>query len=180
MLRDLGTVSESQRRDVGRRIARCLLREVAAAPARRWALFASLRSEVSTRPLFDAIRRSGGVPLMPRVQRCRLEFVAVRDWADLRSGALGVLQPFAGRGAQRLVPGDVVVLPGLAFDRMGRRLGRGQGFYDRTFGTVAPTPLRIGVCYEFQLVDRVPHGSHDRRVDAIVTERGMIWCGSPG
>jgi 5-formyltetrahydrofolate cyclo-ligase len=179
MLRDLAKVSESQRRDVAVRIARSLLREVGAGPPRRWALFASLRSEVSLRPLFDAIRRAGGVPLMPRVRGRRLEFVAVRDWADLRPGALGVLQPFAGRGAQRLIPGDVVVLPGLAFDRMGRRLGRGQGFYDRTFATAAPTPLRIGACYDFQLVERVPHGSHDRRVDAIVTERGMIWSGSP-
>ena len=132
------------------------------------------------RPLFDAIRRAGEVPLMPRMRGRRLEFVAVRDWADLRSGALGVLEPFAGRVAQRLVPGDVVVLPGLAFDGMGRRLGRGQGYYDRTFATAAPTPLLIGAAYDFQLVDRVPHGSHDRRVDAIVTERGMVGCGSPG
>ena len=132
------------------------------------------------RPLFDAIRRAGSMPLMPRVRGVRLEFIPVRDWADLRSGAFGVLQPSAGRGAQRLVPGDVVVLPGLAFDRIGCRLGRGQGFYDRTFAAAAPTPLRIGACYDFQLLDRVPHGSHDRRVDAIVTERGIIACGSPG
>ena len=132
------------------------------------------------RPLFDAIRRAGGVPLMPRVRGRRLEFVAVRNWDDLRAGAFGVLQPSAGRDAQRLLARDVVVLPGLAFDRIGGRLGRGQGYYDRTFAAAAPTPLRIGACYDFQLVERVPHGSHDRRVDAIVTERGMIWCGSPG
>lgn len=180
MLRDLAEVSESQRRDVGGRIARRLLREVGTSRARRFALFASLRDEVSMRPLFEAIRRAGGVPWMPRVRGDRLDFVAVRDWGDLRSGAFGVLQPFAGRAAQRLAEGDVVVLPGLAFDRTGRRLGRGQGFYDRTFASAARTPLLIGACYEFQLVDRVPHGSHDRRVDAIVTERGMIGCGSPG
>ena len=132
------------------------------------------------RPLFEAIRRAGGIPLMPRVRGSRLDFVAVRDWNGLRSGALGVLEPAAGRDAHRLAPGDVVVLPGLAFDRMGCRLGRGQGFYDRTFGAAAPTPLLIGACYDFQLVDRVPHGSHDRRVDAIVTERGMIGSGSSG
>jgi 5-formyltetrahydrofolate cyclo-ligase len=180
MLGDLAMVSESQRRDVARSVARCLLREVDRRPASRWALFASLRSEVSMRPLFDAIRGSGGVPLMPRVRGGRLDFVAVRDWSDLRSGAFGVLEPSAGRGAERLGPGDVVVLPGLAFDRMGRRLGRGQGFHDRTFAVAGPTPLRIGACYAFQLVARVPHGSHDRKVDAIVTERGILWCGSPG
>jgi len=180
MLRDLAKVSESQRRDVAGRIARCLLREIGSGPARRWALFASLRSEVWMRPLFEAIRRGGGVPLVPRVRGDRLDFVAVRDWGDLRSGVFGVPRPSAGRDAYRLAPGDVVILPGLAFDRAGHRLGRGHGFYDRTFAAVAPSPLRIGACYHFQLLDHVPHGSHDRRVDAIVTERGMIWAGSPG
>jgi 5-formyltetrahydrofolate cyclo-ligase len=179
MLRDLAKVSESQRRDAAHRIARLLLREVGAGPGRCWALFASLRSEIWMRPMFQAIRGAGGVPLVPRVRGPRLEFVAVRDWADLRAGSFGVPQPFAGRHPRRLAPADVVVLPGLAFDRMGRRLGRGHGFYDRTFASAEPTPLLIGACYDFQLLDRVPHGSHDRRVDAIVTESRMIWCGSP-
>src|SRR5262245_27046885 len=97
MLRYLAKVSESQRRDVGIRIARRLLHDVGLRRARRWALFASLRSEVSMRPLFEAIRRAGGVPLLPRVRGDRLDFVAVREWSDLRSGAFGVLQPSAGR-----------------------------------------------------------------------------------
>jgi 5-formyltetrahydrofolate cyclo-ligase len=129
-------------------------------------------------PTFETIRRSGVVPLLPRVRGERLEFVAVRDGSDLRAGSFGVPQPFEGRHARRLAPGDVAVLPGLAFDRMGHRLGRGHGFYDRTFAWAGPAPLLIGACYDFQLVDRVPHGSHDRRVDAIVTERRTIWSGN--
>ena len=69
----------------------------------------------------------------------------------------------------------VVLVPGLAFDRSGNRLGRGGGDYDATFPPGEVAPRLVGVAWEFQLVTDVPHGSHDRRVDAIVTERGWVW-----
>jgi 5-formyltetrahydrofolate cyclo-ligase len=75
----------------------------------------------------------------------------------------------------RLRPEDVVVVPGVAFDRAGHRLGRGGGFYDRAFANACPGPLRIGAAYMFQICSEVPHGSRDRSVDAIVTECGMLW-----
>jgi 5-formyltetrahydrofolate cyclo-ligase len=73
---------------------------------------------------------------------------------------------------------DLVVVPGLGFDAAGWRLGQGGGHYDRTF----PAELReagprlVGFAFDVQLVPRVPHDSHDRMMDAIVTERRILWA----
>ena len=78
--------------------------------------------------------------------------------------------------ADVLTPSDVVLLPGLAFDRRGGRLGRGGGHYDRAFASRGPGPWLVGLGYSFQWVDEVPcDDSRDRRVDAIVTENGWVW-----
>ena len=71
-------------------------------------------------------------------------------------------------------PGDVVIAPGVAFDAEGWRLGWGGGHYDRAFPPeAAEAPLLFGLAFELQVVESVPHGSRDRRMDAIVTERGI-------
>jgi len=129
------------------------------------------------RPLFEAIRRVS-IPLLPRVEGTRLEFLPVRSWSDLRKGTFGVLEPSAGARVYRFSRDDAVVLPGVAFDRAGHRLGRGAGFYDRAFGGAQAQPLLIGAGYAFQLRAHVPHGPCDRRVDVVATEHGMIWPGS--
>ena len=69
---------------------------------------------------------------------------------------------------------DVFITPGLAFDRLGFRLGYGGGFYDRYFRRARPDALRIGVCYAAQLVQEVPSGPSDEPVDSIVTEEGIV------
>ena len=70
-----------------------------------------------------------------------------------------------------------MVVPGLAFDSKGNRLGHGKGYYDRAFANGAgESPVLVGFGYEFQVVDEVPHGEMDRRMDAIVTERAIREC----
>lgn len=97
-------------------------------------------------------------------------------WRELCPGRFGVLEPPAGAPEEAPAVGDAVVVPGVAFDRAGGRLGRGGGHYDRAFPPGAPgAPLLVGFAHAFQLVECVPSDSHDRRMDAIVTERGMIW-----
>lgn len=68
---------------------------------------------------------------------------------------------------------DVVLVPGMAFDRAGRRLGRGGGFYDR-FLALIPQAVRIGIAFEEQVVDRVPSESHDQSIDLLVTPSGLF------
>lgn len=142
--------------------------------ANRVALYAALADELPTRACFEALAANGRTALLPRVESDGvLGFRAVTRWEDLQPGRYGVLAP--PESAERVVPaaGDLALVPGLAFDLRGMRLGRGGGHYDRAFAASAAGPLLCGVAYRFQLIESVPHGSHDRRMDAIVTERGL-------
>lgn len=89
----------------------------------------------------------------------------------------GVPEPAIG---EAVAPGSLcaILVPGLAFDRRGGRLGRGGGFYDRYLERLgsARAPTLIGVCFEAQVTDRVPMESHDRTVDLVVTERSLLKC----
>ena len=90
------------------------------------------------------------------------------------AAAFGALEP---RDGAAIPPEelDVVIAPGLAFDQTGHRIGYGGGFYDR-FLRRAPRALRVGICFEVQLVDAVPAGVRDEIVDAIVTEGRTVWA----
>jgi len=145
----------------------------------RIALYAALPSELGTQPVFEVICRSGKTALFPRVdpERRVLEFCAVSRWEELEPGSYGFREPATG-AAVRLEVADLVLVPGLAFDAAGHRLGRGGGWFDRTFPrTARPCPLLIGYAYEEQVVASVPHGPADRCVDWIVTERATRRAG---
>ncbi len=155
--------------------ARHLLADSSLLAADRVAAYAALRDELPTRALLDGLAAVGKVLLLPRVDPDgRLAFCAVERWADLVRGPHGVLGPPEGSARFQLERGDVAIVPGVAFDPDGWRLGRGGGTYDRTFPPdAANPPLLFGLGYEFQVVASVPHDSRDRRMDAIVTERGI-------
>jgi 5-formyltetrahydrofolate cyclo-ligase len=93
-----------------------------------------------------------------------------RQGGDWRPGPFGILEPGAGAPAVRPSDIDLVVVPGLAFDRFGARLGQGGGFYDRSL--VQIPGLRVGVAFDGQLVSRVPCGPQDVGMDVVVTEQG--------
>jgi 5-formyltetrahydrofolate cyclo-ligase len=142
--------------------------------ATRVALYAALADELPTRPTFEAVIESGRQALMPRVGGDgSLAFCGIGRWDELVPGSYGVLAPPPGAESVRLGGDDLLLVPGVAFDDRGMRLGRGRGYYDRAFPERTGGPRLCGVAYELQLVDAVPHGSHDRRMDAIVTERGL-------
>ena len=94
--------------------------------------------------------------------------------ADLTPGPWGIREPDPRR-CPPVRPGDVdlVLVPGVAFDAGGGRLGYGGGYYDRLLGTCAEATTLVAAAFEVQMVERVPMGPGDRRVDLVVTERGV-------
>lgn len=162
---------------VAARAAESIAHQIARTPefatAGRVALYAALPDEVPTGPLFGLCSRAGKVILLPRVLGRLLEFVPVDDPGALRTGAFGVLEPAPGWPAVPLATADLVLVPGVAFDRQGHRLGRGGGYYDRALAGSKGGPIRFGVAYTFQLLASVPHGPRDQGMDAIVTEDGV-------
>ena len=118
---------------------------------------------------------------LPRVNTTGLmEFVQVfDDWAaNLVAGTRGILQPREGYGVPFEPPtlAEIfVIIPGLAFDSKGQRLGRGAGHYDRFLSLPELAPaIKIGVCWSMQLLRDVPVDRHDVRVDWICHERGAL------
>lgn len=125
---------------------------------------------------------AGAEIALPRIEGERLIFHRVTEpERDLCLGQFGAREPFA-KDATRVFPEDAatVLVPGLAFDAQGGRLGRGGGFYDRFLEASGMQARRIGVCFACQLVERVPLEGHDARLDAIVTEDGWTEVRNSG
>jgi len=161
-------------REAARQVLLALLAEARVRDAGRIALYADLPGELPTRSVFEGLARLARPRLLPRVRGEALEWAEVGDGEALAPGRFGVLEP-TGPAVAAPGPGEVALLPGLAFDANGGRLGRGGGYYDRAFPETAPSPLLVGVGYGFQCVAAVPRGERDRRVDAIVSEAGFQW-----
>jgi 5-formyltetrahydrofolate cyclo-ligase len=153
-------------------------RLVAALPAlgraARVALYAALPGEVDPAALEPLL----AAPLYPRVAEAGrgLSFHRAR-LVDLQPGRYRLREPRPEAAAVSLSPGDVVLVPGLAFDRNGARLGWGMGHYDVALAT-ARGALRIGLGHGFQLVDAVPEGPGDERMDLVVTPHGVVSTGA--
>ena len=96
----------------------------------------------------------------------------VRSAADLQRGVFGVWVPLENLPVVDAAALDVILTPGLAFDRAGRRLGRGRGFFDQLFARPDVKARRIGLCWDSQLVDAVPVEPHDALMHAVITETG--------
>lgn len=151
-----------------------LLRLARLADARCVALFAPLSDEPSTHPVFEAVRGRGGRCLLPRASEGgRLAFFEVTRWEDLRPGRYGVSEPPKGGRGVALEESEVVVVPGVAFDASGGRLGRGGGYYDRALVRVEG-PFVVGLTTDSRVVKEVPRGELDQLVDAVVTESRVL------
>lgn len=143
--------------------------------ARTIGLYASLGSEVDTTEIARAALASGKQTLYPRLRSGELamEFAPSTPEA-LRPGPLRALEPAAESESIDPSEIDLILVPGLAFDGLGNRLGRGQGYYDATLARLGHA-LRLGIAYDFQIVPDVPHEQHDAPVDAIATEIRLLF-----
>ncbi len=140
--------------------------------ARTVLLTLPFRSEWDTLPLVEQALAAGKTVAAPRVNRATrmLDLHSLSDSARaLLPGAYGIPEPEAT--ADRVPPESVewVLVPGVAFDRTGRRLGYGGGYYDRLLPLLGRA-TRVAGAFDLQLVDRVPWAPHDVCVDVIVTE----------
>ena len=156
--------------------------------ARGLAAFVGVRGEAHTRPLLSATLEAGKTLWLPRVLGGgRMCFWPVDDLATLVEGRMGLLEPPGLDPSQgRSAPGpedgvDLVLVPGLGFDRHGGRIGFGAGHYDRAFGARQheglPMPTLCGLClHDFLETDGVPMADHDLRMAMVVSDRAVVLC----
>jgi 5-formyltetrahydrofolate cyclo-ligase len=145
-------------------------------PGRIVSGFFPVRDEIDVVPLLARIAGHGHTVALPAVvDRTTLAF---RPWvpgAPLVAAGFGLREPPPDAGE---VDPEVLIVPLAAFDRTGHRIGYGRGYYDRALARLDRLSQRcaIGVAFAVQEVARVPAAAHDRRLDAILTEDGLIDC----
>lgn len=141
--------------------------------------YVAWRSEVRTQKLIRqmlAAERQVIVPLVD-VPTHSLTHYQIMRFADLRPGAFGIPEPSVQHCIGALVSDiDCVVVPGLAFDLTGRRLGYGGGYYDAFLRQISAP--KVGFAFQLQIVDEVPVRVEDERMDIIVTEEEIFRCGN--
>lgn len=133
--------------------------------ARTLLLYYALHDEVDTSLLFK--RLSDKTILLPKViDSENMELRIYTGENDLATGCYGIKEP-VGKVFADFAKIDVAIIPGMAFDCQGHRLGRGKGYYDRLLSKI-PQAYKIGLCFDFQIIDSVPVDSHDIRMDEVV------------
>lgn len=134
-------------------------------------IYNALQDEVQT---FDFIRKWGDKKnfYLPVVAEDDIVFRECTSSVSFTQSTLGIMEPL-GEDFTDYDKIDLVIVPGVAFDRNKNRMGRGKGFYDRFLPKIkAP---KMGICFEFQLLDNIPADNNDIKMDYIVSENDFIW-----
>ncbi|MFG0327183.1 MAG: 5-formyltetrahydrofolate cyclo-ligase [Phycisphaerales bacterium JB037] len=190
--RRLAGMTEDARRDGSRTICERIVDGVVFARARTVMMYLPLPNEVDPRGVGEACFASGRSVVVPRIgwEDHSLTPCVIGSFEEtVESGRFGVREPAAGAAAVEPGEIDLVLVPGLAFDDRGGRLGRGAGFYDRFLRRVARDGSGgdgedgarrswiIGVAFDEQMVESVPGDAHDHPMDWIMTPTRDIRVG---
>jgi 5-formyltetrahydrofolate cyclo-ligase len=147
--------------------------------------FVSTRSEIDTEPLLEKFRKRGVDVVLPRVSTGlippRLRFHRADKRSELVFGIFGLLEPSPDSPELAAHEIDIFMVPGLAFDKRGARIGYGGGYYDELAAYVRAHPDStnarfIGFTFDFQLVETCPSGEWDVPLDTIVTDERVVRC----
>ncbi len=168
------------RADHSRRIITALLRHEAFIQAKAVLVYLSKDEEVGTDALLAPAFESGKRVFVPVVDRDSDELrIAELSGPDTRYqlGPFGIRQPVK-EDLKFVSPEavDLVVAPGVAFDRKGGRIGHGKGYYDRWLSRLGSHVTRVGLAFDFQVLDAVPQDGNDVRMDTLITEKSTMNC----
>lgn len=168
-------LSPAQRTSAAYRIADALLSLDELAGANAVLAHAALPNEIDPAPAIARLRERGVRIAYPRIESpgvLGLHFVTHE--LDLVPGPFGLAQPSEFSPRMRARDADAILLPGIAFDERGTRLGYGGGYYDRLLPQCRPDCVRIGLGFDEQLLAEIPAEEHDEHVDIIVTPSRVI------
>lgn len=143
-------------------------------PVQNIGLYWSFQGELPTHEIFNGLKKPGRTLYLPRfnTQLKELEMVKVDEENQLILGALGFKEPEANLPAVSVTQLDVILVPGVAFDNDGVRLGRGKGLYDKLLERFSG--YKTGLAYDFQIMEKIPSEPWDVSMDSIVTEQRVI------
>lgn len=177
-------LTDTQRQQAAMRVASRVWRLPVLARSRRLALYLPVSGELDCTPVISAAWRRGREVFLPVVVGTELRFAPFAADSRLAMNRFDIGEPTCSddewRSAREM---DVIFAPLLGFDADGYRLGMGGGYYDRTLAFLAQRrnfrrPHFIGLAYAFQQISGVPHQKHDVKLEAVVTDEGILSCRS--
>lgn len=139
--------------------------------AKRICIYNAISGEVDTRQIIDKWSDVKEF-YFPVVKGDDLVIRKVEENTSFEKSSIGIYEPI-GSDFEDFAKLDLIIVPGMAFDRKGNRLGRGKGYYDRFLSKTNTTT--IGICFDFQLFDNIPADEKDIKMDMIVSENDLIW-----
>jgi len=144
------------------------------------ALYAPLHNETDTAMILSVAFAAGKRVLYPAVCGAHMVFRQVEGIECLSQGCFGILEPCPTGTDHQADEADLIVVPGVAFDQAGHRIGYGKGFYDRFLQHPGRSAHLIGLCHDFQLIDgQIPAETHDIRMELIVTDQRLVRITEP-
>ena len=145
-------------------------------------LFMDFRNEVETGQLVDYVLETGQCLILPRcAPQGQLDLYLVQNLAeDIEFGKWAIREPKMDLPSILPEAIDFVLVPGVAFDKEGNRLGYGGGYYDRFMKKLRPHVPRVAVAFDCQIVDSIPTGPYDQKITKLVTEQGVCFDQADG
>ena len=171
-------LSEKQRMQQSKKACQFLLETEQFKNASVVMLYLPLPHEVDTTPVILTAWQKGKTVAVPKIswqQRHMLPVEITSLESGFSTGESGLKNPITGVPTP-IEDIDVVVTPGLAFDKEGNRLGRGGSFFDRFFGSKGLHAIKIGFAFSQQRTEDIPTEDHDMKVDMVITDEGVINC----
>ncbi len=142
--------------------------------------FVSFRSEIDTHNIIKYCLKENKKIAIPKVgkRESNLQPYLIKKFPDdLEIGAYGILEPHPDKCKSVNIDDiNLIFVPGLVFDRFGFRVGYGKGYFDNFLKKVSQETVTCGLCYSFQLVEKINHQKWDKPVDFIMSDEGLIEC----
>lgn len=170
ILHERNLLSSEDISNFSEKISRKILRHPKFVDSKSIFLYFSIGSEVSTTFIIEESLKLGKNVFLPVLDHSdNLSFHKFESFSKMKKGKFGILEPTS---KVSLIDPDLVVVPALAFDLHLHRLGYGKGYYDRFLKSTSA--YKIGICFDFQIIEKIPNESHDQKMDEIISEKRSI------
>ncbi len=175
LLERRGQINQDQKDSMDEKIFKNFTKSLFYKNAETIFIFVSFGSEVDTKRIIEKALEDGKIICVPKIKskKIGMEIFKINSLDDLKEGYFGILEPVDESEKMSGEDLDLIIVPGVGFDRNGYRLGYGGGFYDRFFQDLTKKIPKIALGYDIQVVDELIVEEHDEKIDGLITETHM-------
>lgn len=142
--------------------------------AKKVFIYIGFGSEINTKGLIEIMLKEGKEVFVPKVLEEEMIALKITSLNNLIESKFKILEPVGEKSDIDGEEFDLIIMPGVAFDRSGNRIGYGKGYYDKYLKDVKSDIKKIALAYELQLIEEIETEEHDLKVDSIITENEII------